>query len=392
MSDGVLRVDLRRTFRGGPTIRAAFELDTASGETLVLFGPSGAGKTTVLRCLAGLERPDEGRIALGDEVWFDSATGRWLPPQLRRVGYLPQGLALFPHLDVAGNIAFGIRGLDGRARAARVRDLLERFGLAELGRRRPAELSGGERQRVALARALAASPRLLLLDEPLSALDAPTRERLRLELRELLATAEISAILVTHDRTEALVLGDRVAVLVDGVLRQAGPTVEVFDRPADETVARVTGVETVLAGVVVEEGDGLVTVDVGGMRLAVVGSAESSSTTAAGLAANDDLPAGPIPGERVLLTIRAEDVALSLPGDVAPARPGTSARNRLPGRVVELEPHGPVVRVGLDCGGVRLVAAVTRPAVADLGLAPGRLVEADVKATAIGWIRVGRRG
>ncbi len=381
MSDGILRVDLARTFRGGPTIRAAFELDTAVGETLVLFGPSGSGKTTILRCLAGLEQPDAGRIALGGEVWFEAAEGRNLPPQRRRVGYLPQGLALFPHLDVAGNIAFGAGRLEGRARAARVRELVERFGLAGLEHRRPAELSGGQRQRVALARALAASPRLLLLDEPLSGLDAPTRERLRLELRDLLAEAGVSAIVVTHDRTEALVLGDRTAVLVDGVLRQVGPTLEVFDRPADEAVARVTGVETVLAGEVVGEADGLLSVEVGGARLAVVDPEAAGGGSEGG---------GPVPGERVLLTIRAEDVALAPPGEGRGARPGgTSARNRLAGRVVALEPHGPVVRVSVDCGAVRLVAAVTRPAVIDLGLAPGRPVEADVKATAIGCIRAG---
>jgi molybdate transport system ATP-binding protein len=402
MSDGILQVDIRRTFRGGPTIRAAFELDTASGETLVLFGPSGSGKTTVLRCLAGLDRPDEGRIVLGAEVWFEASTGRWLPPQRRRVGYLPQGLALFPHLDVEGNIGFGAAHLDGRARAARVRELVERFGLGGLERRRPAELSGGQRQRVALARALAASPRLLLLDEPLSALDAPTRERLRLELRDLLAAAGVGAILVTHDRTEALVLGDRAAVLVDGVVRQVGPTLEVFDRPADEAVARVTGVETVLAGVVVGAAEGLVTVDVGRVRLAVVapgpgssaGPASSAGEVSAGEVSAGEASAEPAPGERVLLTIRAEDVALGVPDEGAGRRRprGTSARNRLAGRVVGLEPHGPVVRVAVDVDGVRLVAAVTRPAVADLGLTPGRSVEADVKATAIGCIRVGRRG
>lgn len=387
MSSGILQVDICRAFPGGPTIQAAFDLDTAAGETLVLFGPSGSGKTTVLRCLAGLDRPDSGRIVLGDAVWFESSTGRWLPPQQRRVGYLPQGLALFPHLDVEGNIGFGAAALDRRARRARVRELVERFGLGGLERRRPDELSGGQRQRVALARALAASPRLLLLDEPLSALDAPTRERLRVELRELLTATGVGAIVVTHDRTEALVLGDRIGVLVAGALRQVGPSVEVFDRPADEAVARVTGVETVLSGTVVEAAEGLVTVEVGGVRLVVVApQAEGSSA--------GDLPAGPAPGERVLLTIRAEDVALGGLDDGGGRRRGlvgTSARNRLTGRVVGLEPHGPVVRVAVDVGGVRFVAAVTRPAVADLGLAPGRPVEADVKATAIGCIRVGRR-
>ncbi len=392
--DRTLRVEIERRFRGGPLITAAFELDTSAGERLVLFGPSGAGKTTILRCLAGLERPDAGRINLGAEVWFDAATGRSLPPQRRRVGYLPQGLALFPHLDVAGNVAFGAVGLEGRERARRVAELLERFELRGLERRRPAELSGGQRQRVALARALAASPRLLLLDEPLSALDAPTRERLRLELRDLLAASGVSAIIVTHDRTEALVLGQRVAVLVGGALRQIGPTLEVFDRPADAAVAQVTGVETVLEGVVVGAAEGLLTVDVGGPQLAVVEWGGTEVAGAAGVAAGTmgRATTGTV-GARVLLTIRAEDVALTSSRD-DPGRQtrGTSARNRLLGRVVALEPVGPVVRVVLDCEGVRLFAAVTRPAVADLALAPGQAVEADIKATAIGLIPIGSVG
>jgi len=381
MADARLQVAIERRFRGGPTIRAAFELDTASAETLVLFGPSGVGKTTVLRCLAGLERPDAGRIVLGDEVWFDAAAGVDRPPQRRRIGYLPQGHALFPHLDVAANIAFGIDDVRGAARTARVAELVARFGLSGLERRKPAELSGGQRQRVALARALARRPQLLLLDEPLSALDAPTRERLRLELRELLAAGGVSAIVVTHDRTEALVLGDRVAVMVDGVVRQSGRTLEVFDRPADEAVARVTGVETVLAGRVVTVEDGLAAVAVDGLRLTAIGDAG--------------------PGDRVLLFIRAEDVLLSAVRGAAASEGtagfgeggrGSSARNRLVGRVVGLEPHGPVVRVGIDVGGVRLVAAVTRPAVVELGLAPARLVEAEVKATAIGLVRLAAAG
>jgi molybdate transport system ATP-binding protein len=380
VADARLQVAIERRFRGGPTIRAAFELDTASAETLVLFGPSGVGKTTVLRCLAGLERPDAGRIVLGDEVWFDAAAGIDRPPQRRQIGYLPQGHALFPHLDVAANIAFGIDDVRGPARAARVAELVARFGLTGLERRKPAELSGGQRQRVALARALARQPQLLLLDEPLSALDTPTRERLRLELRELLGAGGVSAIVVTHDRTEALVLGDRVAVMVDGAVRQSGRTLEVFDRPADEAVARVTGVETVLAGRVVTVEDGLAAVAVDGLRLTAIGDAG--------------------PGDRVLLFIRAEDVLLAAvpgaagegPAGLGAGARGSSARNRLVGRVVGVEPHGPVVRLGIDVGGVRLVAAVTRPAVVELGLAPGRPVEAEVKATAIGLVRLAAAG
>jgi len=355
-----LTVDVERRFVGGPIIRAAFEVDLASAETLVLFGPSGSGKSTILRCVAGLERPDAGRIAAGGDPWFDARRVD-LPTQRRRIGYLPQGFALFPHLDVRANVAYGIADGVGRAaRHARVADLVALLRLEGLEHRRPAELSGGQQQRVALARALARGPRLLLLDEPLSALDAPTRETLRGELRELLRAGGVPSIVVTHDRTEALVLGDRVGVLIDGSLRQIGPVLDVFDRPVDEAVARTVGVETVVAAVVVESDAGLTRLRAGETELLALG----------------DLPAG----SRVLVSIRAEDVVLE--GGPLDSVGAVSARNRLPGPVVAVEPQGPLVRVTVDVG-FSLVAAVTRPAVEELGLRPGVMVVAIVKAPAV---------
>ena len=356
-----LTVDVERRFVGGPIIRAAFEVDLASAETLVLFGPSGSGKSTILRCVAGLERPDAGRIAAGGDPWFDAARRVDLPTQRRRVGYLPQGFALFPHLDVRANVAYGIADGVGRAaRHARVADLVALLRLEGLEHRRPAELSGGQQQRVALARALAREPRLLLLDEPLSALDAPTRDALRGELRELLRAGGVPSIVVTHDRTEALVLGDRVGVLIDGSLRQIGPVLDVFDRPVDEAVARTVGVETVVAAVVVESDAGLTRLRAGETELLALG----------------DLPAG----SRGLVSIRAEDVVLE--GGPLDSVGAVSARNRLPGPVVAVEPQGPLVRVTVDVG-FSLVAAVTRPAVEELGLRPGVMVVAIVKAPAV---------
>lgn len=361
MAGPALTVDVERRFARGPLIRVAFDLDLATAETLVLFGPSGSGKTTVLRCLAGLERPDAGRIAAASETWFDARERVDLPPQRRRVGYLPQGFALFPHLDVRANVAYGIADGVGRAtRDARVAELVALLRLGGLERRRPSQLSGGQQQRVALARALARRPGLLLLDEPLSALDAPTRDALRGELRWLLGASGVPSVVVTHDRAEALVLGDRVGVMADGAIRQLGPTLEVFDHPVDETVARIVGVETVVAAAVVGSAGGLLRLRVGDAELVALG----------------DRP----PGTAVLVSIRAEDVILergSWDGGGA-----VSARNRLSGRVVEIEPAGSLVRITLDVG-FRLVAAVTRPAVDELGLRRGVAAVAIVKAPAV---------
>jgi molybdate transport system ATP-binding protein len=208
-------------------------LSVAPGETVALVGPSGAGKSTVLRAVAGLLAPDAGRIALGDDVWFDAQARVRRPPERRAVGLVFQDYALFPHLTVAQNVAFG-----GAARAG---ELLERFGIAALAREKPGRLSGGERQRVALARALARDPGVLLLDEPLAALDAHTRAAVRAELAALLAELALPALLVTHEHRDAIALADRVGVLVDGRLRQLGTPAELLRAPADPFVAAFTG-------------------------------------------------------------------------------------------------------------------------------------------------------
>ena len=236
-----LSFEIVRRFRRGPRIAARAGWPLAPDRVTVLFGPSGAGKTTVLRALAGLDPPDAGAITFDGETWFDAARRVHVPPQARRVGLVFQEYALFPHLSVEGNVAFGLRGRPGAEARSRIDELAATFGLGDLLHRRPAELSGGQRQRVALARALAPRPRLLLLDEPLSALDAPTRAELRGELRALLEQTEVPAVVVTHDRAEALALGHRLAVLVDGTIRQIGPVEDVFASPADPEVARAIG-------------------------------------------------------------------------------------------------------------------------------------------------------
>jgi molybdate transport system ATP-binding protein len=216
----------RRSFE----LRASLTLGT---ETIALVGPSGAGKTSLLRAVAGLDRPRDGHIALGAERWFDRARGIHLSPERRHTGYLPQDYGLFPHLTVAGNVRFAGR----RERP----DLLERVGVAHLASARPGQLSGGERQRVALARALARDPRVLLLDEPFAALDAMTRQQVRDELDRLLTDLRLPTRLVTHAFEDATALGNRVGVIEDGRLVQVATPQELLRNPANALVAALTG-------------------------------------------------------------------------------------------------------------------------------------------------------
>lgn len=350
-----LTFDVLRRFPRGPEVRARAELALDGGPVTVLFGPSGSGKTTLLRALAGLDRPEGGAIVFSGETWFDAAAGAFVPPQRRSVGLVFQDYALFPHLSVAGNVGFGLPRRVGRA--ARVRELAEQLRLGGLLERRPAELSGGQRQRVALARALAPRPRLLLLDEPFSALDAPARAELRGELRRALEASGVPAIVVTHDRVEALALGDRMMVMVDGAIRQVGPVDAVFGTPVDADVARVVGTENVLHVRLARRADGLAVVRAGTVELVAVdpGNLEDEAWAC----------------------IRAEEIVL----EEAPGAP-TSAQNLLAGIVAARSDEGPLVRVAIDCG-VPLVALVTRASAARLGLVPGRAIAALVKAPAV---------
>ena len=225
-----LRVSFSHPLR---TYTANVELTVERGETLALVGPSGAGKTTVLRIVAGLLRPRDGRVVFGDEVWLDSGADICLPPDRRSVGLVFQEYALFPHLSVERNVAFGGR--------ERVDELLRRLRIAHLVKARPGELSGGERQRVALARALARDPAVLLLDEPMAALDTHTRAGVRAELQELLRELSLPTILVTHDFEDASALADRVGVIAEGRLLQVGSPDELVAAPADAFVASFTG-------------------------------------------------------------------------------------------------------------------------------------------------------
>jgi molybdate transport system ATP-binding protein len=352
---GRLIASFRKDHSATVGIEAEFELDAASGRILALFGPSGSGKTTILRCLAGLDRPQSGSIRFDEEIWFASERDIHLPPQQRRLGYVSQEYGLFPHLTVADNVRFGMS--PEQSQTNRVEVLLERVHLSGMGNRMPSHLSGGERQRVALARVLARNPRLILLDEPLAALDLPLREPMRHELRSFLRSLDVPSVLVTHDRIDALTIADRIAVLAGGRIRQVGSVHDVFSRPADIAVAASVGVETVVPGEVLANAEGVVTVRAG----------------AADVRATHE---GTIAGA-VIVCIRAEDVTLE-----SSVREGTSARNRWPSRVTAVQHEGAVVRVTLDCG-FSLTALLTRPAQEELRIAPGETITAAVKATAV---------
>ena len=345
-----------RLHEGEFTLDAAFD---SPGGTLVIIGPSGAGKTLTLKALAGVLTPDGGRIVLGGRTIFDSDAGVSVPSQLRRVGYVPQDYALFPHMTVEGNIGFGLRGGE---REARVDEMIDLVGLGEQRGLRPRQLSGGQRQRVALARALAVRPDVLLLDEPFSAVDAPSRQALIEEVAGVLTRGGTPAVLVTHNRDEALRLGDRLAVLIGGRVRQMGTPAEVFSTPADEEVAAFVGVETIAEGRVEGVAGGLATVSVG-ERVVEAGGEVSA-------------------GDSVLVCLRPEDVTLGPPAEGA----ATSARNHLPATVRRVVPSGPWVRVELDAG-FPVVALITKQSLEDLALAPGSAVVATFKATAVHLIR-----
>ena len=324
------------------------------GETVALVGPSGAGKTTVLRAIAGAIRPAAGRVTVGERVLFDADRRVDLPPEARRVGYVFQEYALFPTMSARRNVAYGIRDGDRSARRQRALDLLDRFGLSDRAEARPGSLSGGERQRVALARAIAAEPALLLLDEPLSALDAQTRGRASAVLAEVLGEAEGPALIVTHDFAEAARLADRIVVLAAGRVVQEGTAAELAASPASSFVADLAGA-VVLRGVA-SPGEGGLT------RVALEGGGELASTDAA---------AGPVAASvfpwEVELGPRTE-------------RTG-SALNHLAVVVSSVSEFGNRARVGL-LAPQPLAAEVTSASVARLGLAPGAEVEASWKATA----------
>jgi ABC-type Fe3+/spermidine/putrescine transport system ATPase subunit len=313
--------DVAKSYDGTPALRGV-SLSAAAGAVVCLLGPSGCGKSTLLRVVAGLERADRG------EVWFAGQPIDGVPTHQRGFGLMFQDYALFPHRDVAGNVAFGLR-MQGLARAAidaRVAEMLDLVGLAGYARRKVYELSGGERQRVALARSLAPSPRLLMLDEPLGALDRALRERLLDELREIIKRVGVTSIYVTHDQAEAFAIADWLVLMDAGQIAQQGPPEQVYRQPRSAFVARFMGHTNLVAGQVAElEPGGLV------------------ADTAIGRIASADRAPEAKPGAQVLLAIRPEAARL------APA--GASGANRIAGLVVERSFRGSRTRLTLQPAG-----------------------------------------
>jgi molybdate transport system ATP-binding protein len=333
--------------------RGAFRLDAdfslSSGIT-ILFGPSGAGKSTLLDCIAGLITPGSGRIAISNETLFDSATNKNIPPQNRRLGYLFQSPALFPHLTAKQNIEYGLANLQNGAREKSASEVLKLFRLENLASRKPAELSGGEAQRVALARSLVTNPRALLLDEPLSGLDADLKNSIIADLRAWNEERNIPILYVTHDRSEVDALGERVITMDQGKIIQQGIPREILDAPRQQRLAQIAGFENILEGTVKE-----VRLDDGVMRVVL-----KNSTTSI------EVPLGHNkPGDPVSIAIRAGDILLALE---KPA--GLSARNILQGTLQSLEQRSATMICKINAGAV-FEAHVTLSAARALSLHPG---------------------
>ena len=325
-------------------------IDVADGEVLAVLGPNGAGKSTLLRVLAGLLPPDDGSVVReATTLWDDD--GAHVPAHRRALGMVFQDHLLFPHLTITDNVAFGLRtrGLHKAAARTTAEAWLARVGLEGMGGRRPAQLSGGQAQRAALARALVGDPRVLLLDEPLSSLDARTRLTVRADLRRHLAEFAGSTVLVTHDPVDAMALADRVVVVEEGRVVQTGTPADVSRHPRTDYVARLVGL-SLLPG---------------------TGSGRTVRLDSGGEVAVADDAAGP-----VFAAVRPESVALYL------ARPEGSPRNVWPATLVGATPHGATVRCEL-AGEVPLIADITATAFAELGLVPGAEVWATVKASEV---------
>jgi molybdopterin-binding protein len=345
-----------RVRRGKAELVRVQHLDVLTGEVLVIIGPNGAGKSILLETLALLHGPSQGRVLFEGQP----VGGRELALRRRMAVVFQDPLLL--RRSVADNVAMGLqlRGVSRSARREKAAHWMGRFGITHLAGRSAVTISGGEAQRANLARAFALDPEVLLLDEPFSALDPPTREELLDDLSDALRDTGVTTVFVTHDRAEALRLGDRVAVMMGGSIRQVGTAAEVFAGPVDEEVAAFVGVETIVSGRVQSLADGLATIDVGGAAVQAMAPSLDS-------------------GGEVLVCLRPEDVVLEPAGlDSHP----TSARNHLRGTVRRITTIGGQVRVVLDCG-FTLVALITKQSLEEMGLEAGGEVVASFKATAV---------
>jgi molybdate transport system ATP-binding protein len=323
------RVTKKRFGDASPSFLLDIELNVGHGIT-ILFGPSGAGKSTLLDCIAGLTQPDTGRIAVNGNPLFDSAKNVNVPPQHRQISYVFQSLALFPHMTAEANVAYGLPDLPEKERNARVSEILQMFRVEKLRTRKPREISGGEQQRIALARSLVTLPRVLLLDEPLTGMDAELKASVIDDLRAWNAAHKIPILYVTHSREEVDALGERVIALEHGKIVSEGTPREVLDAPRRKRLAQAAGFENLLSGTVLDlrEPDGVMRV-----RLA-------------NTACEIEVPLGHAgPGDRVRVAVRAGDILLA-----AEEPQGLSARNVLEGKIVSLERRGALIVACVDCG------------------------------------------
>ncbi len=354
------RIGLRgvRVEKGGRTVLEVDRLDVGAGEVLAVVGPNGAGKSTLINVLGLLEKPKRGEVLFAGAP----ASGPYLAYRRRMAVVFQEPLLLDTTVEANVTTGLSLRGVPRDERRERARRWMDRFGIAELAGRSARTLSGGEAQRTSLARALVLEPDVLLLDEPFAALDEPTRQALMDDLSRALGDGDAATVFVTHDRDEALRLGDRLAVLMDARIRQEGTPQEIFAAPADEEVAAFVGIETIAPGRVQDVADGLASVKVGEQLIEAGGDVS--------------------PGDGVLVCVRPEDVTISPAGDGGP----TSARNRLPATVSRVTAAGPWARVELDAG-FPLVALITKRSLEELSLAPGAAVVATLKATAVHLIR-----
>ncbi|MCQ1534656.1 ATP-binding cassette domain-containing protein [Methanosarcina sp. KYL-1] len=331
----------------------SLDLEVRDGEYFVILGPTGAGKTLLLELIAGFHVPDSGKILI------DGKDVTCLPPEKHGLAFVYQDYSLFPHMSVKKNIEFGMRMKKIKA-PEKIPEIAKDLNISHLMDRHPATLSGGEQQRVALARALVADPGILLLDEPLSALDPRTQDSAREMLSSIHKKKKLTVLHITHDQTEARIMADRIAVIMDGELVQVGTPEEIFEKPADDRVANFVGFENVLKGRVVSAGGGGVRIEAGEMLLEAASDASL--------------------GDLVYACMRPENIVLSK------TSAQSSIRNSFQGTVTEVRALGALVRVKVDCG-ASLNALITRQSAEEMFLAPGVPVYVQFKASSVHVLR-----
>lgn len=330
-------------------------LEIKKGEYFVILGPTGAGKTLLLEMIAGFHLPDEG------EIWINGEDVTTYPPEDRNIGFIYQDYSLFPHLSVIRNIRFGLelKGIPKDDIERESNEIMRLLGISHLSHRYPDTLSGGEQQKVAIARAVVTRPNVLLLDEPLSALDRRTQNLLREELKRVHQIEGLTSLHVTHDQTEAMILADRIAVMMNGEVVQVGTPHDIFNKPLNEDIADFVGVENILEGEIRKNRDGIAIIDLGDIELNAI----------------SDYGEG-----EVKIFVRPEDILISK------KMQESSARNNIRGRIVKMTYFGALVHLQLDNG---LIAFVTKLSAEDLELKIGEEVYASFKATSVHVVKKG---